>query len=144
MSNNNSNRSRWDPSSLVLGDVSPPQAVIRKGRRVSSVKGKFIAGPLNVVWLSQARKLGVSALWVGLCLWFLRGLRRSDSFIVSNLFMQALGVSPDAKRRALRKLESAGLIIIEQKGKRSPRVTLVVQDTAATAGGPCCEDKVAN
>ena len=110
MSNNNSSRASWDPSSLQLvsGDVAPPQAVIRKGRRVSSVRGKFIAGPIDVVWLSQARKLGVTALWVGLGLWFLRGLRRSDSFLVSNLIMQEWDVLPDAKSRALRKLEKAG------------------------------------
>jgi DNA-binding transcriptional ArsR family regulator len=87
------------------------------------------AGPVDVDWLSQARKLGVTALWVGLSLWFLRGLKRSDSFIVSNLMLQERDVLPDAKRRALRTLEKAGLITIELRGKRSPRVTLVVQNS---------------
>ena len=63
----------WDPSSLVLGDVASRQGAKRKGRQISSVRGKFIAGPIDVVWLSRARKLGVSALWVGLALWFLKG-----------------------------------------------------------------------
>ena len=103
-----------------------PQAVIRKGRRISSIKGKFIAGPIDFSWLSQARKLGVTALWVGLGLWFLKGLRKSDSFFVSNLIMREGGVQPDAKRWVLNKLEKAGLITIERRGKRSPRVTLVV------------------
>jgi hypothetical protein len=108
----------------------PSHAGIRRGRRASSVRGKFIAGPVDVVWLSQARKLGVTALWVGLGLWFLRGLRRSNSFTVSNLMMREWGVQPDAKSRALRALEQAGLIIIERREKRSPRVTLVVGTTA--------------
>jgi DNA-binding transcriptional ArsR family regulator len=43
--------------------------------------------------------------------------------------MQEWGVQPDAKTRALRKLEKAGLIRIERRGKRSPRVTLVVGNT---------------
>ena len=86
----------------------------------------FIAGPIDVDWLSEARKLGVTALWVGLGLWFLRGLKKSDSFIVSNLLMQTWAVLPDAKGRALKKLERAGLITIEQRGKRSPRITLMV------------------
>jgi hypothetical protein len=126
---NNSVKVGWDPSSFVLGNVPPPLTVTRKGRRVSSVRGKFIAGPVDVVWLSQARRLGVSALWVGLGLWFLRGLKRSDCFIVSNLMMQEWGVLPDAKQRALRKLQRVGLITIEQRNKRSPRVTLIIQKT---------------
>jgi hypothetical protein len=128
MSNHN-HRSSWDPSSFQIGptDVATPKAAIRKGRRISLGKDKFIAGPVNVAWLSRARKLGVTALWVGLSLWFLRGLRHSDSFVVSNLIMREWDVLPDAKLRALRKLEKAGLITIERRGKRSPRVTLVMQ-----------------
>ena len=53
-----------------------------------------------------------------------KGLRKSDSFIVSNLNMQEWDVLPDAKSRALRKLEKAGLITVEHRRKSSPRVTL--------------------
>src|SRR5271169_3008577 len=125
---NTSIRSSWDPSSFQIGpsDVTPSRAVAQRGRRVSSVRGKFIAGPIDVAWLSQARKLGVTTLWVGLALWFVRGLRGSDSFSVSNLMMRDWGVLPDAKSRALRKLQKAGLIAIEGRGKRSPLVTLIV------------------
>jgi hypothetical protein len=97
------------------------------------MQDKFIKGPLDFVWFSEARQLGVTALWVGLGLWFLRGLRRSNSFTVSNLMMQEWGVQPDAKARALRALERAGLITVERRGKRSPRVTLIVE--AASNGG---------
>jgi DNA-binding transcriptional ArsR family regulator len=127
MSNHNYGGS-WDPSSFRIGpgDVSSQKALIGKGRRISSVGRKFIAGPVDIDWLSQARKLGVGALWVGLALWYLRGLKHSDSFVVSNLIMREFDVQPDAKSRALRKLEKAGLITIERSGKRSPRVTLVM------------------
>jgi DNA-binding transcriptional ArsR family regulator len=74
----------------------------------------------------QASQLGVKALLVGLALWHLKKLRQADTFIVSNLMVQEWGVQPDAKNRALRKLEKAGLIKIERRGKRSPQVTLVV------------------
>ena len=69
----------------------------------------------------------MKALLVGLALWHIRGLRKTDTFIVSNLMLPGLGVQPDAKRRALRKLENAGLIKVERRGKRSPQVTLVVE-----------------
>jgi DNA-binding transcriptional ArsR family regulator len=50
------------------------------------------------------------------------------------------GIQPDAKNRALRKLEHAGLITVERRGKRSPLVTLVLgnglkRDTVTRSGG---------
>jgi DNA-binding transcriptional ArsR family regulator len=121
---------RWDPSQLTLPTgtaASPPKP--RKGRRIVGVAGRFIKGPIDVAWLMQARKLGVTAYHVGLSLWFLSGLKHSDIFLVSNLIMQEWGVSSDAKSRALRTLEKAGLIAVERRGKRSPRVTLLVRQT---------------
>jgi len=75
-------------------------------------------------------------------LWHLKGLRRDNGFLVSNLMLQEWGIQPDAKARALRKLEKAGLITVERRGKRSPRVTLIVGNTfnggtvAAASGKP--------
>jgi hypothetical protein len=87
------------------------------------------------VWLLQARRLGVTALLVGLALWHIKGLRKTDSFIVSNLMLQEWEIQADAKRRALRALERAGLVEIERRGKRSPRVTLVLRN--GTPAAPC-------
>jgi hypothetical protein len=136
-------KSSWDPSSLRLDQtkVARLQGGPRRGRRASPIRGKFIKGPLDFVWFSKARQLGVTALWVGFGLWFLRGLRRSNSFTVSNLMVEEWKIRPDAKARALRALEKAGLIRIERRGKRSPRVTLVVGNTnggtvAADSGKP--------
>jgi hypothetical protein len=70
----------------------------------------------------------VKALLVGLALWHIKGLRKADTFIVSNLLLQDWGVLPDAKNRALRKLEKAGLIRVERRDKRSPLVTIVIQE----------------
>jgi DNA-binding transcriptional ArsR family regulator len=121
------NRSNWDPRSLQLDRVTARRGT-RHGRRVSPVQGKFIAGPVPVSWVCQAGRLGVKALLVGLTLWHIRGLRKINTFIVSNLMLDAWGIQPDAKSRALRKLEMAGLITVERRGKRSPQVTLLVKD----------------
>ena len=86
---------------------------------------KFIAS-IDVVWVRQARQLGVTALFVGLALWHLKGLRRSNTFIVSNMMLEDWGVTKWAKLRSLRSLEKAGLVAIEWRGKRSPLVTLVM------------------
>jgi DNA-binding transcriptional ArsR family regulator len=121
--------STWDPSSLRLDqdEVKRSQGSTRKGRRAPPVRGKFIAGPIDVLWVVQASRLGVKALLVGLALWHLRGLRRADTFAVSNLMLQEWGVRPDAKSRALRALERAGLIRVERRGKRSPHVSLIIR-----------------
>ena len=101
--NTNSNIS-WDPSRLRLkqNPVTRSQGIVRHGRRVSPIQGKFIAGPIDVSWLCRASRLGVKALLVGLALWHIKGLRKADTFIVSNLMLQDWGIQPDAKRRALR------------------------------------------
>jgi hypothetical protein len=74
----------------------------------------------------RAKRLGATALLVGLALWHLKKLRKADTFTISNLMLQEWGVQPDAKSRALRALET-GLIRVERRGKRSPRVTLIVR-----------------
>src|SRR6516165_5259348 len=117
----------WNPNRLRLAPepVTRSRGVERRRRRGSPVQGKFIAGPVNVVWLLEARRLGVTALLVGLALWHIKGLRKTDTFIVSNLMLRDWGIQADAKSRALRKLERAGLITVERQGKRSPQVTLL-------------------
>src|SRR6478609_7345803 len=110
----------WDPRSLQLDQVTTSQRDSRQGRRVSPVKGRFIAGPIPVSWVCQAKRLGVTALLVGLALWHIRGLRKSNTFIVSNLMLRDWGIQADAKSRSLRKLERSGLISVERQGKCSP------------------------
>jgi DNA-binding transcriptional ArsR family regulator len=121
-------KSPWDPNYLRLDQtrVVRLKGRLRRGRQPSPIRDKFIAGPIDVSWVCQTSRLGVKALLVGLALWHLKGLRRDNSFLVSNLMLQEWGIQPDAKRRALRALEKAGLITVERRGKRSPRVTLVV------------------
>jgi hypothetical protein len=81
---------------------------------------------VDVSWVCRAARLGVKTLLVGLALWHLRGLRRSNTFLVSNLMLRDWGIEPDAKSRALRALERTGLISVKRQGKRSLVVTLVV------------------
>ena len=77
-------------------------------------------------WLHDASKLGVSALWVGCILWHLSGVKKSATFLVSNLHLHRWGVYRFAKSRALKTLAYAGLVNIEGRGERSTQVTIVV------------------
>ena len=77
-------------------------------------------------WLRKARELGGSALWVGLILWHLAGLRKTRTFAVSTAYTRRWGVGSSTKSRALKVLAGARLITIENHGKHSPVVSLVV------------------
>jgi DNA-binding transcriptional ArsR family regulator len=125
MSNYNS---KWNPSVLSLDGNLMKLAKTHGGggRQVSSLNDKFIKGPIGAVWLIQASKLGVTPLLLGLVLWYLSGLRKATTVQISNVTCREWGIEPDAKRRALLKLEKAGLIEVERVKKRSPKVTLVV------------------
>jgi hypothetical protein len=129
-------KSTWDPSCLRLDqtEVACSKGGDRRSRQPSPIRDKFIAGPIDVSWVCQASRLGVKALLVGLALWHLKGLRHTATFIVSNLMIRDWGIEPDAKWRALRALEKAGLVTIERRGKRSPLVTLVVPSSAPASG----------
>jgi len=123
--------STWDPSSLRLDQdgLKRLKGDVRRGRRASPIRRKFIGGPVDVQWVVKASQLGVKALLVGLALWHLKKLRKADTFTVSNVMLQEWGIKPDAKSRALRALEGAGLIRVERRGKRSPNVTLILGNT---------------
>ena len=45
---------------------------------------------------------------------------------LTNIMAAEVGVSPDAKRRALDELEQAGLVEVERRARKSPLVTLLV------------------
>jgi hypothetical protein len=136
--NTNISPNTWDPNYLRLDQtrVVRLKGRLRRGRQPPPVRDKFIAGPIYVSWVCQASRLGVKSLLVGLALWHLKGLRRDNGFLVSNLMLQEWGIQPDAKRRALRALEKAGLITVERRGKRSPRVTLVGGTTSNGGRNP--------
>jgi hypothetical protein len=119
---------RWDPNALKLDKAFAGQiekVSRRKRRMLRRVDGLFLRGPIPMGWLHNASKLGASALWVGCVLWHLSGVKKSTTFLVSNLHLHRWGVDRFAKSRALKALSGAGLIALERHGKRSPKVTII-------------------
>jgi hypothetical protein len=126
--------STWTPDHFRLSSSDHPSTSdSRKGRRAPT-QDKFIMGPISIAWVCQAGRLRGCALLVGLVLWYLKGLRSSKTFIVSNVIMKGWHIKPHAKRRALRTLERAGLVTIEWRGRRSPLVTLIIPSSTARRG----------
>lgn len=86
----------------------------------------FLRGPVSLAWLQAAARLPGCALAVGVALWHLAGLRGTQEHLtLSSERLVPFGVSRHAKDRALRHLVAEGLVRVERKKGRSPRVTLV-------------------
>jgi hypothetical protein len=101
---------RWD--SVSRSFVTPP------------CRSQFLKGPIPWPWISIAANLSGRALAVGLALWRLAGVRKCMSVRLSNTEVAVLGVDRNAKSRALRALQEAGLIVVEQRPGRLPLVTI--------------------
>jgi hypothetical protein len=87
--------------------------------------GKFLRGPVPWDWLAKAAKLPGKALHVGLALWRLSGATKSDTVRLSNVELDAMGVDRNAKSRALKHLEQAGLVRVSQAPGQAPVVTII-------------------
>jgi hypothetical protein len=115
-----------DPKRLKLGqqDLVPKKTNRAKAPRHKPGE-KFLKGPVPLNWLSRAGQLPGKSLHVGVVLWFLAGMCRTNSVALSNGVLRLFGVDRHAKYRALNCLEQDGLIEQEQNTGRSPIVTLV-------------------
>jgi hypothetical protein len=85
----------------------------------------FLKGPIPLLWLETAAKLPGKCLHVGLALWYLAGVQKSNAVALGNARLQKLGVDRDAKARCLKALQEAGLITVDQQPGRNPRVTFL-------------------
>ena len=72
-----------------------------------------------------AAKLPGRSLHVGIVLWYAAGTLGSASVHLSNTLCLRFGLDRNAKYRALRSLEGAGLIAVKRKRGRSPLVTIL-------------------
>ena len=88
--------------------------------------GKFIKGPIPFTWMATAHTLPGKAGAIGLSLWFLRGVRKAETFAVSREAMQLAGCQRGTYYKALNVLESAGLIRQRRRPGRRTLVTLVI------------------
>lgn len=89
------------------------------------VTERFIQGPIPYDWVKRANQLPGKAGSVGLSLWFLKGVKKSDTFILNQEFDALTGCGRKAIYHALEKLEHAGLIrVVSREGGR-PEVTIL-------------------
>jgi hypothetical protein len=86
--------------------------------------GRFLKGPVPLDWLQLASFQPGKALHVAVYLWFLAGLTKSRSVVLPTAKLASLGVDRYAAYRAIRALETAGLVSVVRHRGRHPIVTL--------------------
>ena len=106
---------------LRLGSTSPAPS------RAHPIKGLFLRGPIPLDWLAAAAKLpGKAPVLVALAIRFESGRRRNaQSVKLTNKLVARFGVSRKCKYRAIKSLQQAGLIDVQQDTKKSPVVTIL-------------------
>jgi hypothetical protein len=85
----------------------------------------FLKGPIPWNWVSKAAQLHGKALHVGICLWYLAGLKISRVVPMSMERLLELGVNRFAAYRGLKALEEAGLVRVARHKGRLSKVELL-------------------
>lgn len=96
-------------------------------RRSQRMNERFLKGPIPMRCIAQAAKLPGQSLSVYLATHHQSALTRCDKVTLPKGLLSQLGVSRDAKSRALKELARAGLIQIEPVKGKSTRVRLITE-----------------
>jgi hypothetical protein len=113
----------FDPSRWESADGLPTATGARRVDRRRAVR--FLKGPVPWPWLQRAMALPGKALAVGLMLWKEAGCegKRTVHFCLARA--AADGVPLTTARRAMRRLEAAGLVVVRRKPGSGLDVTLL-------------------
>lgn len=79
------------------------------------VKQKFLKGPVPLDWLTLATQLPGKAVNVGLALWWIHGMSKTDELKVTRQALVAFNISRDALYDGLNRLQVAGLVELTRK-----------------------------
>lgn len=90
----------------------------------------FIRGPIPLWWVTTAATLPGKALAVGLALWYRKGLTKSDMVRPSWKLWAKFGIGRQAAYRALRHLETAGLVTVVRSVGKNPFITIITTQKA--------------
>ena len=104
----------------MSADPTPP------ARKPRGKKNDFALVPLD--WAADVTEaMNTPGYMVFTLLAYLAWKTKSSTFVLSNDYLKLYGVDRDAKRRALARLEKAGVIRIERHGRHAPIVTLLIE-----------------
>jgi len=93
-------------------------------QRRASVAGRFLKGPISWPKIESAAQLSGSCLAVYILVQHMTDLTRETWVRLPPSLLKGLGISRDAKSRALRQLAEAGLVEIENTRGCATRVKI--------------------
>ena len=102
-------------------EIETDWSLKKRGR----VQGRFLKGPIPFIHLTAGAKLPGHALTVLLAIYHQTALTRKDWVTLPKGLLSELGVSRDAKSRALSNLETAGIVEVTNDRGRPSRVRLL-------------------
>jgi hypothetical protein len=86
---------------------------------------KFLKGPIPLNWIVVAGRLKGKTLHLGCLLWLKAGIEKARTISFNAAQGEVFGMSKDSARRALRRLEGAGLISTRYLPGRCLEVTIL-------------------
>jgi hypothetical protein len=101
---------------------------VSNGSSADNGRASFLHGPVPLPWLEAAARLPGKSLHIGVALWYAAEVAQAVSIPLSNVYGLRFGVDRNAKYRALRSLERAGLVVVQRNRGRSPLVTILEKD----------------
>ena len=90
-----------------------------------SSSGKFVCGPIPLVWVATASRTSCRAAKLAWAIWYARGFRPSRPVKLGRALLDLFGISKRTADRALRDLEGARLIQVSRRKGRLPLVTVL-------------------
>lgn len=111
-------------------------ASVRRPVRRAQTTAWFLAGPIPGTWLSAVSQLPGRTLHVALAIWHDQRIRRGEAAVLTSRLLAKFGVKREAGRKALQRLEDAGLVTVERHAGRSPRVQPILVPGGAVISPP--------
>ena len=95
----------------------------------SNVKsGRFLKGPIPILWLCEASKTTFSGYRMGIALWYQAGLHKNKRFKLQPARCREVCVDGSCYERGLNELEEAGLIRRERSSGATPVVEILAPE----------------
>ena len=113
---------------------------VKKVRRDASTGGyvvapltePFLKGPIPMSWIKTAAELPGKALQLGIAIWWLRPMAKTENFKLTQKALDYVGISRDASYDALARLEASGLIRVQRLPGQRPLVGVLNTEAACT------------
>jgi DNA-binding MarR family transcriptional regulator len=103
-------------------------------RKAQRMQERFLKGPIPLRHIARAAKLPGQSLSVYIAIHHQTALTRREQVTLPKHLLTQLGVSRDAKARALKELHKAGLVQVEQHKGRASRVGLLAENSVVARG----------